>query len=66
MYDLWFVEPKPLWRIAVDLRLFQMEHDSPTSDEANRAGESTSCYINKTKLIIENLGKGLFSCLPRE
>ncbi len=60
VYDRWLLEPKPLWRIAVDLRLFQMEHDRPTPDKANRAAATTSRYIRKAKLIIENVGKGLF------
>jgi hypothetical protein len=42
VYDRWLVEPKLLWRIAVDLRLFQMEHDRPTPDKANRAAATTS------------------------
>ena len=60
VYDRWREQPKPLWCIAVDLHLFHLDSDRPTPDEANAAAATTSRYLRKAKLIIENVGRGVF------
>lgn len=54
----WHVDPKPLWCITVDLRLFHLEHDRLKPDEADMAAATSSRYIRKTKFITERFGNG--------
>jgi hypothetical protein len=66
VYDFWREQPRPLWRIAVQLRLFHLENDPPSADERNVAAALVSRYLKKAKLIIENVGKGVFPYSPAQ
>ena len=61
VHDLRRNNPKmALWRMAVELDLFQMEQAETMKDWKNVAAATVGRYLNKAKTLIKNVGQGRF------